>query len=81
MNNWQPYPKNKPQEDDIKFVFVVLSPNPNIIKKSCYRSTAPKYCAVQAIWTGTEFVNNLWQPLVVDYYFQLPPFPTEQNNA
>ena len=78
MNSpWRPYPKNHPQENDIKAYFVVLSPNPNIIKKSGFRSAAPKYCAVQAIWTGSEFVNNLWQPLIVDYYLQLPPFPGE----
>ncbi len=79
MNNgWLPYPANKPASEDINPVYVVLSPNPHVIKKSFYRSNAPKYCAVQAIWTGNAFVNSSWDPLVVDYYFQLPPFPGEE---
>lgn len=79
MNNgWLPYPANKPRPEDINPVYVVLSPNPHVIKKSFYRSNAPKYCAVQAIWTGNAFVNSSWDPLVVDYYFQLPPFPGEE---
>lgn len=79
MNNgWLPYPANKPGQEDINPVYVVLSPNPHVIKKSFYRNNAPKYCAVQAIWTGNAFVNSSWDPLVVDYYFQLPPFPGEE---
>lgn len=77
-NDWRPYPKNKPSDEDIEADFVVLSPNPNFIKKSFYRQNTPRYHTVQAIWTGAGFVNNLWQPLVVDYYIQLPPTPEEK---
>lgn len=76
MNNeWQPYPQNSPVEGAENTDFVVLSPNPNFIKKPLYRQNTPRYHVVQAIWTGTVFVNNLWQPLIVDYYIQLPPIP------
>lgn len=79
MNNeWLPYPNNKPSEEDLKADFVVLSPNPNFIKKADYKQNTPCYHVVQAIWTGTAFINTLWQPLVVDYYIQLPPFPGDK---
>lgn len=81
INTWLPYPQNKPQEDDTSADFVVLSPNANRINKNGFHNTAPKYCALQAIWNGTGFVNNLWQPLIVAYYFQLPPFPKEAADA
>ncbi len=77
-NGWLPYPANKPKDENIKDIFVVLSPNPNFIKKSFCNQNLPKYCAVQAVWLGTNFVNSLWQPLEVDFYFQLPPFPGEE---
>lgn len=80
MNNsttliWLAFPQNKP-DDNCDADFVVLSPNPNIIKKALYQQNKPRYHAIQAIWTGTDFVNSSWQPMIVNYYIQLPPHPS-----
>ncbi len=74
MNNWQPYPQNKPEQttDAQMKDYVVLVPNPNRINKPGFNNHAPYYQVRLAFWAGDRFKDEQMSDLNVHYYLTLP---------
>lgn len=81
MNNWLPYPKNKPSntlEDNAKD-YVALIKNPFYLKRQGSRTT-PRFFPVMATWLGTQFFDDNIRPIEPVAYIVLPPFEKEIPN-
>lgn len=74
MNNWQPYPQNKPEQTTAAQMadYAVLVPNPNRVNKTGYNEHTPRYQLYLAFWLGDRFVGEDMRELNVYYYITLP---------
>ena len=74
MNNWKPYPQNKPEQTTEAQTkdYAVLVPNPNRINKTGFNEHTPHYQVYLAFWLGDRFTDEQMHDLNVHYYLTLP---------
>ena len=75
VSGWLKYPDNKPDDNDNKAYFLVLSPNPHYIHKNLYEQKTPCFHCQTATWCGDKFITDKLEEIQVCYFFKIPPYP------